>query len=98
MTHDPRDFIRRIDGPELHPPTIGISWWACQHPERPPDNECGFDRDCRACRIKLEACARMEREGSTGVQVDAGTGQIIGAVTAAEALEYWRGQETRGET
>ena len=41
-----------------HPPLeTPFDWWACEHPEKPPDGGCAFWHHCAACRLALAVCA-----------------------------------------
>lgn len=50
-----------------HPPLSRPGeWWACEHPERPPDGfwTVYYAGECRACRIALQAAiANLTADG-----------------------------------
>ena len=61
----------------------GPWWYAHDHPERPPDAWCVWNRECRACVLHLRAAARRDPDwtGTTG-----GPGESRRRMTLAEAV------------
>lgn len=39
----------------VHPSMASGRWWACEHPERPYDEQANYHNRCRACWLSAKA-------------------------------------------
>jgi hypothetical protein len=67
---------------DLDPP----EWWACAHPERPPDDHCQWDLRCKKCLLHMQAA----QSTNTTVEALSTEGSFTVPATIPEALDIAR--------
>lgn len=67
-----------------HPSTLGPGeWYACEHPERPMDDDCWYIASCKKCRFVARAHLRMHGDCNGEVQ------ELQTTVTWQASLASW---------